>query len=212
MTGLFIGEKHTYSDFGLRLISIVVSPPEAVVVHKEIPGMDSVLDLSESFGEVKYRNRSLVAEFNMEEQDNEKFHERFSEICNYMHGTKQEILLDSDSSFFYKGRISVSSSSQGCVHKITIAADVQPYKFKREKTVIATTVNNEATIVCRNLRKHVVPIIKADAEFQIAFEGIWYAIPSGEIKMADLVLKAGENVIKCIGTGNIIFEYQEGGL
>lgn len=212
MTGLLIGEKHTYNDFGMRLISLIVSPPEAVVVHKEIPGMDGVLDLSESFGEVKYRNRSLVAEFNMEEQDNERFHERFSELCNYMHGIKHEISPDLDSDFIYEGRIAVSSATQGCFYKIIITADIQPYKLKREKTVIETVVDGEETVVCKNLRRHVVPIIKTDAEFQVIFEGISYAVPSGQSKIADFVLKAGENVIKCIGTGNIIFEYQEGGL
>ncbi len=212
MTGLLIGEKHTYNDFGLRLISLAVSPPEAVVVHKEIPGMDSVLDLSETFGEVKYRNRSLIAEFNMEEQDNEKFHKRFSEICNYMHGLKHEILLDTDCNFFYKGRITVSAASQGCFYKITIAADVQPYKFKKEKTVVTSVVKDEATVICANLRKLVVPTIKTNAEFQIVFEGISYAVPRGESKIANLVLKAGENTLRCIGIGSITFEYQEGGL
>lgn len=212
MTGLLIGEKHTYNDFGLRMISLVVSPPEAIVVHKEIPGMDSVLDFSEAFGEVKYRNRSLVAEFNMEEHDNEKFHERFSEICNYMHGIKHKITLDSDSAFYYEGRITVSSSPQGCFYKITISADVRPYKLKKEKTVITTNVVGKATVVCNNLKKRVVPTIKTDAEFGIVFDGVPYAVTGGEWTDADIVLEAGKNVLECTGTGSITFEYQEGGL
>lgn len=49
MLGLTIGEKHTYNDFRLKMLSsFVVSPPEPVVNKIQIPGMDGMLDISEN--------------------------------------------------------------------------------------------------------------------------------------------------------------------
>lgn len=213
MTGLTIGEKHTYKDLNMRLISFEVSSPEPFEEEEKIPGMDGKLDLSETFGEIKYKNTILTAIFNMEEQDEERFHMRFSDLRNYMHGLVHKIIPDFDNEFFYEGRIKVSSIQQGCFYKITISADVYPYKLKNENTVVSATVSGTKEVICSNLRKSVVPTITATADFAIELNGNSYSVSSGEnIIVPDIKFVAGDNILKCTGTGTITFTYQEGSL
>ncbi len=56
---LIIGDKNTYSDFGLIPMSRpVISPPEPKVSYLEIPGRNGVLDLTETLtGSITYENR-----------------------------------------------------------------------------------------------------------------------------------------------------------
>lgn len=214
MTGLTIGEKHTYKDFNIKLLEFHVSPAKPITKEVEIPGMNGPLDLSECFGEVFYNARSLVAEFDMEEPGSKEFETHFEEIRNYMNGLVHKIIPDFDDEFFYEGRINLSYSKKNNIfYGITISADVYPYKLKNEKTVVSATVSGTKEINCSNLRKSVVPTITTTADFTIEFNGNSYAISSGEnIIVPDIKFVAGDNVLKCSGTGTITFTYQEGSL
>ena len=66
MQGLTIGERHTYRDFGLRMLSCTVFPPEPKIEEIDIPGRNAPLDVSEFFGEILYKPRTLTAVFDIE--------------------------------------------------------------------------------------------------------------------------------------------------
>lgn len=214
MTGLTIGEKHTYRDFGMQLLEFNVSPAKAIVKEVEIPGKNGSLDLSECFGEIFYNSRNLVAEFDMEEKDPKTFVIRFQEICNYMNGMTKKIIHDNDSDFYYEGRIMIVYYKKNNIfYGITISADVYPYKLKNANTVVSASVSGTKEITCSNLQKSVVPEITATGDFDIEFEGNSYAISAGEnIVVPDIKFVAGDNILKCTGTGTITFTYQEGSL
>lgn len=213
MTGLTIGGKHTYKDFGLKMLSWDVSLPEIREEKIEVPGMDGKLDLSEFFGEVIYNERKLTATFEIEEPSLEVFATRYSEICNYMHGLSKRITPDADPLCYYEGRIKVSYTKQNRLfYVITIEATVAPYKMRLADTVVTKAVAGSAEITLRNERKSVVPSIVADAEFRLEYGGVSVSHAAGEYMIASFMLPAGESTIKCYGTGNITFRYQEGSL
>lgn len=213
MLGLTIGEKHTYYDFDLRLLTFKVSLPEPVTNKVEIPGMNGDLDLSEALtGEIVYKNRTLTAEFIMEEQDEAELQRRMNSINNLLHGITHAIIPDMDSVYEYKGRVIVSFAPMGCYQLVTVTADVFPYKMKRIKTVVSQDVSEECDIICYNARKSVIPTITTDADFTLKFGNISRSISAGENIVPDIKFVQGENMITCIGTGNITFTYQEGSL
>lgn len=213
MTGLTIGEKHTYLDFGLKMLSYTISPPEPKIEEIDIPGMNEPLDVSEFFGEILYKRRKLTATFDMEEPDSNTFFERFSELCNYMHGLTKKIIPDDDSLYYYEGRIKVSYERKNALfYGITISADVAPYKMRLEETVISRDVTDELEIVLPNNRKSVIPTIITDAEFRLVFDGKSVNHSAGEFIIPTLKLTKTETVVMCYGTGNITFKYREGSL
>lgn len=59
--GVQIGDKHTLKDWGLGWTKITLGFPEAKIYEQDVPGMDRVLDFTESLtgGDVKYKTRSL---------------------------------------------------------------------------------------------------------------------------------------------------------
>lgn len=213
MLGLTIGEKHTAYDFDLKLLTFTVSSPEPVINKVEIPGMNGDLDLSESLtGEVIYKNRTLTAEFLMEEQDEAQLQNRMDNIRNYLHGITHTICPDMDSIYEYRGRVTVTFTPMGCYQTVTITADVAPYKMKRTNTIVTHAVSEESVVSCYNERKSVVPTITTDADFILKFNDISVAVSAGETIVPDIKFVQGENIVTCIGTGNITFTYQEGSL
>lgn len=214
MIGIKIGEKHTYNDFRLRMLSLSISKPEPYTKKIEVPGMNGVYDVSESIsGEVLYKNRILTAMFDMKEPNAEEFHRRFSELSNFMHGLVKKIVLDTDAEYYYEGRISVDYTRKNFLfYEITVSADIYPYKFKNENTVVTKSVLEQETIVCHNERMSVVPTITTDADFTLKFKDISVSVSAGENIIPDIKFVQGDNVITCYGTGNITFTYQEGSL
>ena len=124
-----------------------------------------------------------------------------------------KIVLDEDPDFYYSGRISVKEwLADKSIGKITIECDCNPYKLKLKKTVITNAVSTEKTVTLPNLRKHVVPLFKSNAEITIEHNENSYSMSTGESKIPSIVLKEGENTLKLKGNGTVTIEYQEGGL
>ena len=213
MQGITIGEKHTYLDFGLKMLSCTVSPPEPKIEEIDIPGRDVPLDVSDFFGEIHYKPRTLTAVFDIEARSLQSFLYKFSEICNDMHGLIKKIVLDSEPTYYYEGRIKVSYAKKNTIfYEVTLSASVAPYKMKLEETKESFKVSEHLEIRLNNERKSVIPDIVSDAEFRLVFGKTSAVVPAGEHKVLDLKLAQGTNVITCYGTGNITFVYQEGSL
>lgn len=214
MTGIKIGNKHTYDDFGLRMLSFHISHPEPYITKIEIPGMDGVYDASESLsGEVHYKNRTLTAVFDMEEPDSDAFFSRYSEILNAIHGLRKQIIPDTDKNFYYEGRVTVSYVQLNFLfYQITITADMDPYKKKLEDTVVTATVSGTKDVVCENLRKSVLPVITASAEMTLTLHGTSITVNTDEKQYAEIKFAAGSNTVTCEGTGTVTFTYREASL
>lgn len=213
MKGVTFGDFHSWDDFSLILNSKSIGSPEAKTTTVEIPGADGVLDISEYFGEVKYKNRKLSFDFSTIVPKNE-FLNLFSVIQNSIHGKRIRIILDDDPDFYYLGRISVSDwKTDKSIGKITIDCDCEPYKYRMNKTVISVNVTDTATVLLPNLRKRAIPTFTSTAAIQIGFEESTYSIGAAEtFTVPEITLMAGNNEITFTGTANVTVEYQEGGL
>lgn len=212
MNGVKFNDFHSYDDFSLILSSKKIGVPQPKTELLEVPGADEMLDFTEFFGDVKFDNRKLEFDFTTLVPQSE-FMQLFSQIQNTLNGKRMKIVLDEEPNFYYSGRISVKEwLADKSIGKITIECDCNPYKLKKDKTVIVNTVSTEETVVLSNLRKHVVPLFKSDAEMTIEFNGNPYSMSAGESTFPSIVLKEGKSTLKLKGNGTVTIEYQEGGI
>ncbi len=212
MKGVKFDNLHTYNDFSLILSSKKIGVPKPKTELLEVPGADEPIDFTEFFGDVKFDNRKLEFEFTTLVPQSE-FMTLFSRIQNTLNGKRMQIVLDEDPNFYYSGRVSVKEwLADQSIGKITIECDCDPYKLKKDKTVVTNIVSIEKTVILSNLRKHVVPLFKSSAEMRIEFNGNYYSMSAGESRFPAIVLKEGETVLKLTGNGTVTIEYQEGGM
>ena len=88
-TGISIGDQHTFRDWGLLLISISISSPEAKTKVIDVLGGDGHIDMTEAFGPVRYKNRTLVFSFILLDRRPEIWHGISSRMKNYCHGKNE---------------------------------------------------------------------------------------------------------------------------
>ena len=213
MKGIKFGNYHSFQDLHLILSKKEIGSPAVKVKKIEVEGADSDLDLTEFFGEPKYENVKHTFDFKTILTDSLSI---FSKVKNALHGKKVRIILDDDPTFFWLGRLHVSSFvDEKGIGSLTIEADCEPYKFQLDKTVISRTVNGTDTIVLTNSRKRAVPevVIATEGSIRIVFQdtNIW-DLGSGSFTLPELELTEGENLVTVSGTGTITFTWQEGDL
>lgn len=142
MKGITFGEYHSYRDLHLILAEKSIGTPEPKTELIDIPGGDGVLDFTEFFGEVKYKNRELSFEFSTLVPQSE-FMTLFSMVQNALHGKKMMISLDVDPEWYYIGRITVEPwKADKNIGKITIDCDCEPYKHKMTSQAVNLTGRN----------------------------------------------------------------------
>lgn len=213
MNGVKFGNYHSYVDFGLILSTKTIGAPPAKTNVIDIPGADGVLDLTDYFGETTYNNRILSFQFRTIAEMSE-FPNLFSTIQNAIHGKKLKIVIDGDEDFYYIGRVNVNEwKSNGRVGLIVVDCDCEPYKYKKYKTIVNTSIVSSGIVMYENMRKSVVPIIKTDAGMTLRFGDLTTVLEgAGTYTIPGIVFRHGKNAIEYTGTANVEVEYQEGGL
>ena len=108
-----------------------VSLPSVRTNTLEIPGMNGVLDLSETpIGYPTYGNRSGSWTFNVaHDVIDTPWDILYTKIAGALHGRKVRCILKEDKSWFYEGRLTVGDwQSDKVFSKISISYDLAPYK------------------------------------------------------------------------------------
>lgn len=215
MNAVKFGSYHSFDDLQLILSQKTIGTPSPKVETVEIPGGDGVLDLTEFFDEIKYKNRTLSFEFSTQVPP-EQFMEQFSKVQNALHGQKMNISLTEDPDWYYIGRISVSEwKADRNIGTLTIDCDCDPFKYKLEKTVVQVVISKTETATLTNSRKRAVPEVKIETSsgIQIVYQttNIW-DLGSGSYTLPELELHEGTNTVTLSGTGTVTFTWQEGSL
>ena len=231
MIGVTIGDKHSYNDWGMILTNQVISPPVPQTNMVAVPMRDGSIDLTEALAEdIKYNDRTITLTFSVIDARN-TWSAKVSEIQNYIHGKRLQIILDDDSSFYYNGRVAVNEwNSQKSVGKLVVECIVEPFKydiissavdwewdiFDFEEGIINETgaliVNGSTTItlICR--RKRMFPIFTVSKNMTVTFDGEIYNLKAGSQKVYDIFLCEGENELTFTGNGTVSIDYIGGSL
>lgn len=129
-TGIKIGDIHTLKDWGLLLLSVDIPYPSPKTKTVELLGGDGNIDLTDSFGGVKYENRSITFHFLFIDKNPELWVETTSLIRNYCHGKKMKVIMDTDPSHYWEGRVYVESTKEDQIRStVKIEVDAFPYKY-----------------------------------------------------------------------------------
>lgn len=230
--GVTIGDKHTYKDWGLACTGVEISEPKSKTFFVSVPCRDGGYDLSEFLtGDIKYENREIKVSFIRREKNFSRWHIKASDISDYCHGQRKNIIFDSNPDFYFAGRIEVESEKefQGVEHFV-ISADVEPYKKERysstEKWVWNTfcfeggiirdyknlKVDGTRILMIPGRREKVVPVFDCSVSMELAFEGHTYSLPAGRSKILDIRLGTGEHYLEFTGNGVVSVEYRGGRL
>lgn len=229
--GVTIGEKHSINDWNLILTRRVISPPEVQTNYIEVPQRDGKIDLTESLTNlVKYFNRNIELDFTFKD-DIGNYSTRFSEIQNYCHGKRMQIIFDDDDDNFYIGRIIVEKSEVNeKLGQITIKAECEPYKYDLTSSdemwlwdpfdfedgvineFVDVPVSGTETITLIAKRQVTYPTISVDSPMKVTFDGVQYDLLVGENKMYDILLPEGENELTFNGYGTVTIRYRGGSL
>lgn len=212
MNQITFGNYKSYDDLFLICTGKTIGSPAAKTATVDIEGGDGVLDYTEYFGDVKYKNRKLKFDFESIVPQ-AQFPELYSAILNALNGQKMKIVLDEDADFYYIGRLDISDfTNKKGIGSIKIDCDCEPYKYKQNKTVVSQSVDGSADIALSNMRKRAVPTITTDATMTFIFGGRSIRQSAGTFVIPTLELVEGDNIVTVEGTGNVSFTYQEGGL
>lgn len=207
MYGVWFDDVHLGNTTDLIMNYARVGTPAAKIKEIEVPGMDGVLDITESLGEVKYSSRQISFKFTSTSGI------RINELINTLHGKRTKITLDKDEAFYYMGRIEAADPVlNGNLTSVELTAKCEPYKYKRHITRHKEDITTASNIVLLNERMQTVPRIQLTAQMRVSFEGRIYDLPAGEYTIAEIVLKQGYNRFRVEGIGTILFQYQEGAL
>lgn len=215
MKGIRFGVRHSFDDLGLILGSKKLGVPAVKDEKTDIPGGDGSLDQTEFFGDVKYENRTHRFDFSTMAPA-EEFPSVYSRVLNALHGKKMRIILDDDPLYFYTGRLHVSDfTNEKGVGMISVEADCDPYKYKKDFTVTAKAIDGTQTITLTNGRLRAVPEVQIHTEagsIRIEYQGSIWDLSTGVYTLPELELIEGENTVTVTGTGTVTFAYQEGDL
>lgn len=228
-SGVKFGEKHSYNDFKLILASKDIGMPEPRTNYVEVPGRNGSLDLSEALtGEVSYNDREIMLSFiAMEAMTNKTWPKLLTEISNYLHGKKLKIVFDEDTDYYFLGRCAVTDfSAPKGAENLTITCTCDPFKYKKDKTVVTKTLTNtDQEIKLTNEFRPVIPEVNVTANTTLTINSSTVAITTGKHYLTQLRLTAGEKTIKAKLTPNavenkeaadtaktITITYQEGSL
>lgn len=235
MDGVTLGNKHSYDDWGLILNEKEeISSPEPKTNYLDVPGADGSLDMSELFGDVKYENRTITWEF-LVIRKRERWNYIYSNLLNYLHGQKMNIILDDDPSFFYRGRVKVNQwKSDKRKATIVVEAEVEPYKYELSSSIEPwlwdpfnfedgiireygnLQVDGEIQVNIIGRRKMVIPtfIVSSDDDkgMDIIFKSTTYHLPDGESSIINVETTEGDNIVTIKGNGVISIDYRGGSL
>lgn len=109
-----------------------VSSPPVKEEYVDVPGADGALDYTDALtGKARYGRRTGSWTFVVDDFYKENWPEFYSEVMTKIHGKHfEKIILDDDSDYYYKGRLSVSGGfGNRDYNTVQIGYNLDPYKW-----------------------------------------------------------------------------------
>ena len=213
-----IGNKtyHSFTSFGLRMLADVDIPMPEPQLHliSDIPGVDGVIDVTESFGKLRYKNRILTMRFDHMDGSYDEWCKVCSDIANAVHGRFGRVVLDVDPDYYYEGRICVIPETKDnlAMSDLTITVDAFPYKIKVTDGSWSGSVNTGTTVVLGNDSMPSSPIVTTDAQITVAISGNDPETFEAGTYQMDAELVEGNNAATISGTANVSIRWRKGRL
>ena len=227
MLGIKKDNKHSYNDFGIKILSRSISIPSKRKIKDTVPFMNGSYDFSLLYGEQTYDEREITYTFSLPKKDKVKLNMLKIKIIEWLYDSIQSKLyddqipgfyflaectgIDYDESFYNYAQLTASFTAYP--FKISTLQDGHDIwnEFNFELDMIQNTkfnvLENESITLYNNSAVGVYPTIICDNNFEIIKNNITYIFNPGEIKSFDFKLEKGENQLILKGTGSIEFKW-----
>ena len=203
-------EYELLDDLGCIVTNVKIGNAEPKTQKVDIPYGNGTIDLTEYFGEVRYKNRTIDISCtirNYAEAD-----AVYSAVSGLFAGRRAQIRTSEDAGYYYEGRCDVSDlSNNGSLWEFSISADCYPYKRRVTETIV--TLSGSGTVTLANERMTVNPSFYCTGEATIEAGGASYALAAGqETVFTGLKLTEGETELVVTTDGELTITYRQGAL
>lgn len=221
-----IDGKDIHRDLGALMTNYTISPPKPQENLLQIPLRNGSLDLTEALtDEVKYENRDINIKL---QYLGYSFLNVYSNIMNYCHGKKCQVIFDDDLDFYYEGRLEVSDFKYikyGATFEIN--GSMQPFKtsvfssdepwlwdpFDFETGIINEfqdiVVNGSETITLLYQGQRTYISITTDSQITVSYKGESVVVGAGTTTLYEFNFDEGENEIVLSGNATVSIKYRE---
>ncbi len=201
--------------FGLIQQKVEVSPAEPQILLVDVPGSNGSADLTEALGVgIKYKDRVITWTYAL--YPGADYEATRSKVANALNGKRAEIILDSDPTYKYEGRLRVESyASDRLLQQITIKAICYPYKRKRIESseILSKRAHVDLAFSVRTGEEWLVPTVETSADIVLRHEGISYTLTSGVHSIPGWYSRGSfSGMISGANPSTVVIRWKEGSL
>ena len=225
--GIIKNNKHSYNDFGLKILSRELNPPSKKKIKETLPFMNGSYDFSLLCGENVYEERTIKYVFDFRYKDKIDFFNKKIAITDWLLNSCKEPLYDDlipgyyfiaecdDSILFDEGYIDC---------EVTVTFNAYPFKIStlQEGHDIWDDLNFELDMFqetkfeienIKNIQLYnngavgINPIVICSSNMEIIKDNTIYKFTSGETKSGRFKLDKGLNNLIIKGNGRIEFKW-----
>lgn len=227
MKGILFNGKHTYKDFGMRMLERKFDSATKNKIKETVPFSNGSYDFTSIFGENTFSDRKLEYEFLLKARDKENLIYKKNEIdlwlleCArvelyddfepnyYMLAEVEDIDFEEYHNFIklkvifsaYPFKVSRLEEGNDIWDRLTVYDVAQEVKHSIEGTKTIKLYNQGAVSVC--------PSVICSANMQVIKDDIAYTFNPGTSKDWRFLLSKGENNLTIKGNGNIEFKFRK---
>lgn len=189
---VYFGNMNSFSDWHLVPDGRqVISSPEIKTMVVDIPGAEGTVDLSEAITKYPlYKNRTGSLKFHVLET-NRSWISLYEEILATLHGKQTTLTLEEDPNWYYKGRFTVSwtSNNDGTLPNIEIGYTLDPFKYYKTKSTITATISSSSNshAIFKSIRSF--PVIPTVTITSNSTTGLTFSVTNSELGLSNVAMK-----------------------
>lgn len=221
---------NTYNEWELLQVDPAsISPPEVQTRFITVPGMDGVLDATESLdGTVRFNAREFKATYKCIAKRAD-WKSIYSQIMKHIHGRALTAVMDDDPRFYIKGRFTVGEPSyEKHFFKIDVSGTIDPYKYYMYDSTgewdwdpfvfdedVAwdykdIEIDGKTTVIVYASPMPVIPVFICSAQMTLTVNGRTMSLSSGRNEIPDFIIKDDYYDFEFNGSGTVTIQFNGG--
>lgn len=229
MLGIKKDNKHSYNDFGIKILSRSISIPSKRKIKDTVPFMNGSYDFSLLYGEQTYDEREITYTFSLPKKDKVKLNMLKIKIIEWLYdGIQSKIYDDQFPNFHFLAECTDIDYDESFYNYAQLTATFIAYPFKIstlqdghdiwdefnfELDMIQDTkfdvIGSKSITLYNNSIIGIYPTVICDNNFEVIKNGITYSFTLGEVKSFNFKLDKGENNLLLKGNGAIEFKWSK---
>nr|DAN00174.1 MAG TPA: distal tail protein [Caudoviricetes sp.] len=229
MLGIKKDNKHSYNDFGIKILSRSISIPSKRKIKDTVPFMNGSYDFSLLYGEQTYDEREITYTFSLPKKDKVKLNMLKIKIIEWLYdGIQSKIYDDQFPNFHFLAECTDIDYDESFYNYAQLTATFIAYPFKIstlqdghdiwdefnfELDMIQDTkfdvIGSKSITLYNNSIIGIYPTVICDNNFEVIKNGITYSFTPGEVKSFNFKLDKGENNLLLKGNGAIEFKWSK---